>query len=132
MTQFNFYWDCVQGIRQGKAASEKDFRSFEEVERIFYQRMFSGFVEGQNARNEKNRHSERNRTVEDLLKAKRNSVIVIEHNLRVLLAADWIIDLGPEGGKRGGNLIAAGTPKHIMEKKASATGKALCDYLSES
>ena len=71
MTQFNFYWDCVQGIRQGKAASEKDFRSFEEVERIFYQRMFSGFVEGQNARNEKNRHPERNRTVEDLLKDKR-------------------------------------------------------------
>lgn len=68
----------------------------------------------------------------DRLVQKGNSVIVIEHNLRVLLAADWIIDLGPEGGNRGGNLIAAGTPKHVMEKKASATGKALCDYLSES
>lgn len=65
----------------------------------------------------------------DRLVKKGNSVIVIEHNLRVLKAADWIIDLGPEGGSRGGNLIAAGTPKDIMENKASETGKVLRDYL---
>jgi excinuclease ABC subunit A len=47
----------------------------------------------------------------DRLGEKGNSVIVIEHNLRVLLATDWIIDLGPEGGNRGGSIIAVGTPK---------------------
>lgn len=56
-----------------------------------------------------------------------NSVVVIEHNRSVLLAADWIIDLGPEGGKRGGYLIASGTVDEIMKNANSSTGKVLHD-----
>lgn len=48
-----------------------------------------------------------------------------EHNRKVLCAADWIIDLGPEGGKRGGYLIAQGTPEVIMKNANSSTGKVL-------
>ncbi len=51
-----------------------------------------------------------------------NSVIVIEHNLDVIKTADYIIDLGPEGGDGGGNLVACGTPEEIMENKNSYTG----------
>ncbi len=57
-----------------------------------------------------------------------NSVIVIEHNLDVIRAADWIVDLGPEGGDAGGELVGAGTPAQMMAMKASHTGKALKDY----
>ena len=52
----------------------------------------------------------------DRLVKRGNSVVVIEHNRNVLLAADWIIVLGPEGGNRGGYLIAAGTPAEIVPK----------------
>jgi len=58
-----------------------------------------------------------------------NSVLIIEHNLDIIKVADYIIDLGPEGGDRGGELIACGTPKHICETEASYTGKFLQDYL---
>jgi excinuclease ABC subunit A len=51
-----------------------------------------------------------------------NSVIMIEHNLDVLMQADHLIDLGPEGGDKGGNLIAAGTPEEIMKVAESYTG----------
>jgi excinuclease ABC subunit A len=51
-----------------------------------------------------------------------NSVIMIEHNLDVLMQADHLIDLGPEGGDKGGNLIAAGTPEEIMQVTESYTG----------
>ncbi|WP_127556330.1 excinuclease ABC subunit UvrA [Saccharospirillum alexandrii] len=54
-----------------------------------------------------------------------NTVVVIEHNLDVIKTADWIIDLGPEGGSRGGYIIAEGTPKDVANNKASATGKYL-------
>ncbi len=54
-----------------------------------------------------------------------NTVIVIEHNLDVIKTADYIIDLGPEGGDRGGNVIAAGTPEEIAEVKESYTGQFL-------
>jgi len=54
-----------------------------------------------------------------------NSVIVIEHNLDVIKTADWIIDLGPEGGDRGGMIIAEGPPATIAKKKKSYTGKYL-------
>jgi excinuclease ABC subunit A len=54
-----------------------------------------------------------------------NSVLIIEHNLDIIKMADWIIDLGPEGGDRGGELIAEGTPEQIMKVKASYTGKYL-------
>ena len=54
-----------------------------------------------------------------------NTVIVIEHNLDVIKSADYVIDLGPEGGDRGGTLVAAGTPEEIAENPASYTGQYL-------
>jgi excinuclease UvrABC ATPase subunit len=54
-----------------------------------------------------------------------NSVIVIEHNLDVIRNADWVIDLGPEGGTRGGELVFAGTPKDLLKARASLTGEYL-------
>jgi excinuclease ABC subunit A len=59
-----------------------------------------------------------------------NSVIVIEHNLDVVKSADWIIDLGPEGGDRGGRVIAQGTPEKIAQSKTSYTGKYLKGILT--
>ncbi len=58
-----------------------------------------------------------------------NSVVVIEHNLDVVKTADWIIDVGPEGGNGGGNVVIAGTPEDICDSKASFTGKYLQDLL---
>jgi excinuclease ABC subunit A len=54
-----------------------------------------------------------------------NTVLVIEHNLDVIKCADWIIDLGPEGGDAGGELIAEGTPEQVCDNPASETGKVL-------
>ena len=56
---------------------------------------------------------------------KGNSVIVIEHNLDVLKTADWVIDLGPEGGVRGGTVLAEGTPEQVARVAASHTGRFL-------
>ena len=56
---------------------------------------------------------------------KGNTVIVIEHNMDVIKTADWIIDLGPEGGDEGGRVIAEGTPEHIAKMENSYTGKFL-------
>ena len=56
---------------------------------------------------------------------KGNTVIVIEHNLDVIKCADYVIDLGPEGGKMGGNLVVAGTPEEIAQCAASYTGQFL-------
>jgi excinuclease ABC subunit A len=53
---------------------------------------------------------------------KGNSVLTIEHNLDVIRCSDWVIDLGPEGGDRGGQMIAAGTPEMVAEVKESYTG----------
>ena len=58
-----------------------------------------------------------------------NTVLVIEHNLDVIKTADWILDLGPEGGTRGGNLIAAGTPEMVAATEASYTGHYLSRIL---
>jgi excinuclease ABC subunit A len=58
-----------------------------------------------------------------------NSVVVIEHNLDIIAEADWVIDLGPEGGKKGGKIVVSGTPEDIVRKKDSLTGKYLKDYL---
>ena len=58
-----------------------------------------------------------------------NTVIVIEHNLDVIKTADWILDLGPEGGEAGGRIIAEGTPEQIAKAKGSVTGEFLKPYL---
>jgi excinuclease ABC subunit A len=57
-----------------------------------------------------------------------HSLVVIEHNLDVMRAADWIIDLGPEGGGGGGEIVCEGTPDEVMEHKSSHTGRALREY----
>ncbi|MFN9211870.1 MAG: excinuclease ABC subunit UvrA, partial [Betaproteobacteria bacterium] len=57
-----------------------------------------------------------------------HSLIVIEHNLDVIRSADWIIDLGPEGGDAGGEIVVAGTPREVMAQAGSHTGKALREY----
>lgn len=59
-----------------------------------------------------------------------NTVVVIEHNLDVIRCADWVIDLGPEGGSGGGTVIAEGTPEQVAKVKASHTGKFLSQLLS--
>ena len=58
-----------------------------------------------------------------------NTVIVIEHNLDVIKTADYIIDMGPEGGDRGGTVIARGTPEEVAEQEVSYTGRYLKKYL---
>jgi excinuclease ABC subunit A len=58
-----------------------------------------------------------------------NTVVVIEHNLDVIKTADWVIDLGPEGGHRGGQLIAQGTPEQVADNPASHTGRFLAPLL---
>ena len=60
---------------------------------------------------------------------KGNSVIVIEHNLDVIKAADWIVDMGPEGGAGGGTVVAEGTPEQVAKVKASHTGRFLQELL---
>lgn len=59
-----------------------------------------------------------------------NTVIIIEHNLDVIKTADWLIDMGPEGGEGGGTLVASGTPEDIVKSKASHTGHYLKRLLS--
>ena len=54
------------------------------------------------------------------------SLLVIEHNLEVIRAADWVIDMGPEGGEAGGRIVAEGTPEDIAATEASHTGQFLC------
>ncbi len=58
-----------------------------------------------------------------------NTVVVIEHNLEVIKTADWIIDLGPEGGDKGGEIVASGTPENICAVERSYTGQFLTPYL---
>ena len=63
------------------------------------------------------------------LRNKGNTIIIIEHNLDVIKTADWIIDMGPEGGNKGGTIIAEGTPEMIASSKGSFTGQYLKDIL---
>jgi len=60
-----------------------------------------------------------------------NTVVVIEHNMDVIQAADWIIDLGPEGGEGGGRIVAEGTPETVSKSKKSHTGTFLRAYLEK-
>ena len=66
------------------------------------------------------------------LRDKGNTVVVIEHNLDVIKTADWIVDLGPEGGDGGGEVIATGTPEQVARNKASFTGQYLAPLLNGS
>ena len=59
-----------------------------------------------------------------------NTVVVIEHNLEVIKTADWIIDLGPEGGDGGGEIVASGTPEEVVKEKRSYTGAFLKPVLA--
>src|ERR1700745_3216347 len=59
-----------------------------------------------------------------------NTVIVIEHNLDVIKSADWVIDLGPDGGEDGGRIVASGTPEQLLRSKKSFTADALRKALS--
>ena len=61
---------------------------------------------------------------------KGNTIIVIEHNLDVIKSADWLIDLGPEGGAAGGHLLAVGTPEEIAALEGNSTGRFLQAVLS--
>ena len=61
-----------------------------------------------------------------------NTIVVIEHNLHVIKTADWIIDLGPEGGDGGGKIVAEGTPEQVAKKESSATGGYLKRMLAKS
>jgi excinuclease ABC subunit A len=58
-----------------------------------------------------------------------NTVVVIEHNLDVVKCADWIVDLGPEGGEGGGQIVAQGTPEEVARVKGSYTGEFLRQLL---
>jgi excinuclease ABC subunit A len=60
---------------------------------------------------------------------KGNSVLVIEHNLHMLKCMDYLIDLGPEGGEKGGKIVAVGTPEEVAKDDKSLTGKYLKEYL---
>jgi excinuclease ABC subunit A len=60
---------------------------------------------------------------------KGNTAIVIEHNLDVIRSADWVIDMGPEGGSGGGMVVAEGTPEQVAKNLASHTGKFLAEIL---
>jgi excinuclease ABC subunit A len=61
-----------------------------------------------------------------------NTVVVIEHNMDVVKTADWVIDLGPEGGDGGGRIVAAGTPEAIARENASHTGRYLAKTLTNT
>jgi excinuclease ABC subunit A len=61
-----------------------------------------------------------------------NTVLVIEHNLDVIKSADWVIDLGPEGGSGGGLVIAEGSPEDVAKVKGSHTGRYLAPILNDS
>src|SRR5690606_4725263 len=61
-----------------------------------------------------------------------NTVVVIEHNLEVIKTADWIIDLGPEGGDGGGEIVAVGTPEDVVKEKRSYTGQFLKPVLAKA
>ena len=56
-----------------------------------------------------------------------NSVVVIEHNLDVIKTADWLVDLGPEGGEEGGEIVATGTPEEVAAVEGSYTGRFLAE-----
>ena len=65
----------------------------------------------------------------DALIQRGHTVLVIEHNTEVIKCADWVIDLGPDGGNAGGNVVATGTPEEVAKNKNSVTGRYIQDKL---
>jgi len=63
------------------------------------------------------------------LRDRNNTIVIIEHNLDVIKAADWVVDLGPEGGDKGGEIVVCGTPEDIVNSKKSFTGQYLKQHL---
>ena len=74
-------------------------------------------------------HSEGGRSLHALVE-QGNTVVVIEHNLEVIKTADWVIDLGPEGGDKGGEIVAEGTPEQVSKEPRSYTGQYLAPLLT--
>jgi excinuclease ABC subunit A len=60
-----------------------------------------------------------------------NSVVIVEHNLDVIAEADWVVDLGPEGGEEGGRVVAQGTPEQVARVRGSHTARALARFLRQ-
>ena len=67
----------------------------------------------------------------DALIERGHSIVVIEHNMEVIKCADWIIDLGPEGGDKGGQIVFEGTPEDLTECKQSITGRYIKEKISK-
>ena len=65
-----------------------------------------------------------------MLIAEKNSVVIIEHNLDIIKCADWVIDLGPEAGDKGGEVVCVGTPEEIAQNERSHTGRFLKELLA--
>lgn len=61
-----------------------------------------------------------------------HSLVIVEHNIEIIKSADWVIDLGPEGGVHGGNIVAQGTPEEVAQVEQSWTGKYLKEALEAS
>ena len=61
-----------------------------------------------------------------------NTVVVVEHNLDVIRNAEWVIDLGPEGGEQGGRIVAEGTPEEVAQNPESHTGRYLQQYFEKA
>ena len=66
------------------------------------------------------------------IKAAGNTIVIIEHNLDVIKTADWVIDMGPEGGAGGGTVVATGTPETVAANPDSHTGRYLADVLARA
>jgi len=62
---------------------------------------------------------------------KGNTVVIIEHNMEIIKSVDHIIDLGPEGGEKGGKVVVMGTPEEIIKNKTSFTAKYLKNYINQ-
>jgi excinuclease ABC subunit A len=65
-----------------------------------------------------------------MLIAQGNTILIIEHNLEVIKCADWVIDIGPEGGDNGGNIVFEGLPEGLANCKSSYTGRFLRDKIN--
>jgi uncharacterized DUF497 family protein len=128
-----FDWDEVNKYKNG----EKHRVSFRESEEVFFDKNLKLFYDFHHSQKEK-RFVGLGKTNEGRklflvlrqLVNEGNTVVVIEHNLDLIKNCDWVIDLGPEGGERGGEIIAQGSPAEIAQNPRSYTGKYLKELLN--